>query len=825
MKHLFIVISLMTAGSLYAQEQPVVQSSQQAGPGVQVRGRVLDSATAEPLAFSTIAFDKSGDKAGAGINADSAGYFVFENIEPGTYFLSVFYVGYPKMEDMVSVGDTDVDLGVIRMSTGNILKEVTIVDYKQLIEQRPDGLVYNAEKDITNKGTTSEQLLRKVPMVTVDLDGNVQLRGSDNIRVFIDGKPSTIIAASVKDALRQIPSYNIKTVEVITNPGARYDAEGAAGVINIVTKKNLMKGISGSVFSQLSYNVPREFFTGNAGFNLNYRNKNFGMALNAGYSRWQMFLNTLANRTDFPGTGNETRLRQSSEFDGLGDFFWSQLSADYQIDSLQSVHAGVNYNPGNWKQDVVMNNQLTPATVNAFTRNTHSAAPRHNIGMNAGYSRKFKDNPKRSLDILAQYAINNTNSEYELSSVEEGATDANYREQNSNQSSNKEFTIQADYVHPLKKAGQKIETGLKFINRDIESDYELKYWIPSNGSAFVTDPRRTNRLEYAQQVMAAYGQFAANLSKPLSLVVGARYEFTNIDGHQQEVGSGFQTQFNNLLPNISLGYTLKNFSKLKLAYNMRIERPSINFVNPFINYSDQFNLSQGNPALVPENTHNVELGYSTFYKTTSLNISTFYRHTGNAIENVTTVGSDNVSRTTFQNIAKNNTIGFDVFLGGNLFGKWMINLNGSAYYKMLNSPSLNISNSGWQYSGNVYSSFKLSERFSIAGYGMYNGTRIQLQGSQNSWFYYFLGLQATVLKGKGTVTLAGENFFHPEIKMTTRYNYQNADYTMVNTYYGRGLRLTFNWSFGKMQFLEKKKVKNDDLKKADDGQPGMGGGL
>ncbi len=826
---LFSILVCAGTYSTYAQDtdtlhQKSIMETKRDG-GSRVSGRIMDSLLAIPLEYSSLLLQQAGAQIGEGINTDSLGQFVFNNVQPGNYILHVHYVGYNKLELPLTIeaSGTDLDLGMVNMSPqAATLNEVRIVDFKDLIEQRPDGIVYNADKDITNKGTTAEQLLRKVPMVTVDLEGNVQMRGNGNIRVFIDNKPSTIIAASVKDALRQIPSDNIKTVEVITSPGARYDAEGAAGVINIVTKKSLMKGISGNIHSQLSYNAPRDFFTGNAGFNLNYRNKDFGLSLNGGYSRWRMYLESSTERTDFPGQANQSKLLQQSISDGIGDYFWSQISADYQIDSLQSVQAGINYNPGQWRQDMTMQNQLQPQVVPDFERTNSSSTPRDNAGFYASYTRKFKNNPLRSLDVLAQYAINSSRSRYDLFSKRTGNDVVDYRERNTNNSNNNELTAQIDYVQPLKNKSQKIETGLKFINRDISSTYQLELWN-IGAPDFVIDPKRSNRLDYVQQVGAAYGQFSTKLWGGLSMIAGLRYEFTNIDGKQQEANSNFNTQFNNLLPNLSFAYDLKNFSKLKLAYNQRIERPSIFYVNPYINYSDQYNLTQGNPLLVPENTHNVELGYSTFFKSTSLNFSSFYRYTGNAIENVTSVGSDNVSRTTYQNIARNNTIGLDFFGSTHLVGRWMINLNASAYYKMLKSPSLNISNSGWQYSGNIYTSFKLSERFSIAGYGLYNATQIQLQGSQTSWFYYYLGLQTTVLKGKGTITLSGENFFHPEVKMTTNYKYQNADYTMQTTYYGRGLRISFNWSFGKMQFMQKKTIENDDLKSGSGGQQSMGG--
>lgn len=829
MKNLLLLLTILIysfPSIAQTGSQPATQVSQGVSGGIKISGTVKDSSLNQSLEFSSVMLVKTGQTISDGINTDSAGNFEFKNVQPGEYTLTVNYVGYNKLERTLIVDNSgkDIDLGMVNMNTthATTLKEVQVTDIKQLIEQRPDGMVYNAEKDLTNKGTTAEQVLRKVPMVTVDLEGNVQMRGSGNIRVLIDGKPSTIIAASVKDALKQIPSDNIKSVEVITSPGAKYDAEGAAGVINIITKKNLIKGISGSVQGELSYNAPQKFFTGNSGFNLNYRNKNFGLGLNAGVSHWQMVLQMDAKRTDFPDSVKSSILAQQTAFKGGGNFFWSQLSADYQIDSLQSIQAGVSYHPGNWIQDVDMGSIVNNNPSTAFRRTTHSENPRDNIGFNAAYSRKFKNNPKRTLDILSQYSANSTNAQYDLAGNTGGSDLVVYKELNDNKSRNNEFTIQGDYVQPLKNPKQKIETGLKFINRDITSDYQLQYWEPNTD--FTIDPKRTNRLDYTQQVAAAYGQFTTPLVKSLSMIAGARYEFTNIKGHQNEANSGFESQFNSILPNLSFIYSLKNYSKLKLAYNKRIERPSIDYVNPYVNYSDRYNLSQGNPLLVPENTHNIELTYSTFFGNTSLNLSTFYRHTGNAIENVTTVGSDTVSRTTFQNIAKNNTVGADFYGSTTLFGKWMINLNGSAYYKMLKSQALGIENNGLQYSASMYTSFKLSDRFSLAGFAMYNGNEIQLQGSKDGWYYYFMGVQMTMLKGKGTLNLSAENFFTPEIHMTTRYKYQNAEYVNQTTYFGRGLKLSFSLNFGKMNFVQKKKIDNDDLKNGSNGQQGMGGG-
>lgn len=805
------------------------QVQQNLSYSVKVSGTIKDSVSKEPLEFSSVTLSRKGTKAEDGINSDSSGYFEFPKVDPGEYTLSVFYVGYARRDRDVVVDSSGspVNLGAINMFSGSTkLKEVQVTDFRRLIEQRPDGIVYNADQDATNKGTTADQLLRKVPMLTVDLDGNVQMRGNGNIRVLIDGKPSTIIAATVKDALKQIPSENIKSVEVITSPGAKYDAEGTAGVINIITKKNLMKGISGSVYSGMNYRWDQKTVNGYGGVYASYRNKGFGLTGNIGGGRWTNKSEGTTTRTDFPGTPEESVLKQTTNNNGGGPFMWGSLTADYDIDSLQSVQAGFNMNPGNWKTDMDQHTVYSKMGLD-YNRLIHMETPRSNYSFNGSYSKKFRKNPKRVLDILSLYSIDNNNSKYNLNQRNNITQAEDYKERNENKSANKEFTLQADYTHPFAKHNQKLETGLKYINRDVSSDYMLSNWAPGNGGDFKPDPSRTNRLGYTQQVAAAYAQFTTAITKQLSAIVGLRYEHTAIDGSLRDNGGEFKSSFDNVLPSAILSWDLKNFNKLKLSYNQRIERPSITYINPYTNFSDPLNISTGNPALAPEQTHNIELGYSTMLGTSTINISAFYRNTGNAIETYTEVGSDGVSRSTYGNVATNNTLGFNLFGSTRLFERWTINLNGNLYYKMLKSTGLNIENDGVQYDFNLYSSVKVTDKLSVEGFGMYAGQQVMLQGTQTGWYYYTVGLKYSVFKGKGDVTLVGENFFTPTIKMTTDYTYLNARYQNENLIYARGFRISFNYRFGKMNFTgPKKSVDNDDLKENKSGQEGgnqMGG--
>lgn len=819
----------LLSGTVKAQIPNISQKIQKE-ISASVIGSIHDSLTGEPLEFGSVMLVEKSSQKEYALNSDSLGKFVFKDLKPGIYSFLAFYAGYPKLEKEVQIVSANqiVDLGKIFMkSEYNTLKEVKIVSFRELVESRPDGIVYNADKDGSNVGTTADEVLRKVPMLTVDLDGNVQMRGNSNIKVLIDGKPSTIIASSVKDALKQIPSDNIKSVEVITSPGAKYDAEGTAGVINIITKKNIIKGMNGMVYASPNYKFKQEQLNYHLGGSLNYRNNKLGISTNFGGGSWSNYSESNGIRTTNLTSGITDILKQNNTNNMSGYYIYGGLSADYQIDSLSSVAAGFNVNPGKWKTKSEQQTLNEAAGVDYLRKNS-SESPSNSYSVNATYNKKFKNNPKQTLDILALYSVNKNDDNYYLFQRNNLTDLINYQEKNSNLSFNKELTGQIDYALPLKKWNQKLEVGAKYINRSISSDYQL--FNANNAdpnSDFILDPNRSNLLNYTQQVTSAYAQFTTDLAKNLTLIAGLRDEYTHISGHLRDNGGDFKSPSNQLLPNAILAYNLPNFHKLKLSYNQRIQRPSINYINPYINYSDPYNITQGNPELKPELIHNVELGYSAMLGKSTINLTTFMSRSNSAIEAITTVGNDGISRTTYQNLAENTTWGANFYGATRLWDKWMINISANTYYKDLHSPSLNIKNGGFQFDGHLYTSVNIYNNLTAEGFGMYRGSTVTLQGSSSGYYYYRLGLKQTLFNGKGNLTLGVENIFTPFVKMTSTYEYQNAIYTTESKWYGRGIRIGFNYRFGKMSFSgPKKSIDNDDLKSGGDSQGGadqMGG--
>lgn len=743
---------------------------------------------------------------------DEQGDFEIPVGDFGKYNLAVMLVSYQNNNQEIDVNANSLDVNTITLKNiGNQLAEVTITDMRKIIERRPDGIVYDVENDKTAAGTMAVDLLKKVPFVTVDLDGNVQLRGNSSVKVLIDGKPSTIIASNVKDALKQIPSDNIKSIEVITNPGAKYEGEGVAGVINIITKKKKIQGFSGNIYGSPYFNFKNSYVTGYLGGGINYKKGKFGIGFNIGGGSWKMFMDSKTLRTDFLANNETASMRQSMNIYGNGQYTWSNLNVDYQIDSNQSIQVGANFNLGAWKQDIGNETTLDkPQTY--YYRQNHSTTPSNNMGFNAAYTKKFAKNPEQTLQLLSQYTLSPNKAHYHLDDTKVAGGAPTYFETNINKTKNSEFAIQADYSMPLSKK-YKLELGSKYINRDINSNYQLDYLNSGVNNSFVNDPNRTNELSYTQNVFALYGQVTGNLTSKLSTIAGLRYEHTDIDGNLLKNGGDFNIKpFNNFLPNIIFTYDLKGYSKLKLAYNARINRPSLEFVNPYINYSDPYTLTQGNPTLNPEISNNYELGYSNFFKGYTLNAALFSRNTNHTIESITNVDNNGVSLTTFQNIAKRNDLGVNLFASKTFGGKVMVNLTSNVFYNQFKNNATGAERSGWATNSNIYTNYAINKKYSLSAFIMYISPTYSLQGTTAGYYYYNLALQRKILNDKGTLTLASDNPFGNIIKLKNEFDYQNAHFVSTTNYYAGSVRLSFTYNFGKIQFVNNKKMQNDDLK-------------
>ncbi|TLV03179.1 TonB-dependent receptor domain-containing protein [Dyadobacter luticola] len=793
-----------------------------------ISGSIVDSASTKGIEFVSVAlYSKTSGQAVDGTVADEKGKFTLTKLPAGDYKVLVSFIGYAnKTIDNISLGKgQELDLGVVTLASNTkTLNEVTVTGQAALIEEKVDRLVYNAEKDITAKGGDATDILRKVPLLTVDLDGNVSLRGSQNIRVLINNKPSTIIANSVADALKQIPADQIKSVEVITSPSAKYDAEGSGGIINIITKKNSLQGL----------NLNVDAGVGNRGsmlsLNGGYRKGKAGVTL-GGFGRG--IYNTITKTSlEQTSTVNNmtTKTIQTGDGSSHGLFGNYNLGFDYDLAKNQSLTAGVKYGVRNFsnQQDLMTRLMKTGSTDFTSTRNVDAKNNSGTVDVNIDYLHTFK--PQQEWSISTLYSRNDLTNDFDADLLN-GSRELTGRQRNLNKSVNQEYTLQTDYQTPIKK-NQLLEFGGKAIFREVKSAYSFLIAEPTGDFRPETD-QPAGDLTYHQNIAAGYSSYTYTTKKRYTLKGGLRYEHTFIDASTNEgtVGVG---NYGVLVPSVNASKTFKG-TTLKLGYNRRIQRPGLQQLNPNFNSANPQNITIGNPELRPELTNNFELGLSKNIKKTFVNATFFGRVTNNAISQVRQP-SDTLAGaivTTYQNIGKQHAYGTNLFANVAVTTKINVGIFANAFYTTLTGLSLGsdgkseeIKNDGFNVSGGVFSQATFGNGWGAQAFGFMQGNQVQLQGMQGGFGFYTVGVKKEFNNKKGSVGLAAENFLSKRYNIHTSLN--SAQFNQVNDVYlyNRGVRLTFTYKIGKMTMDAPKKraksVSNDDVKS--DGQQSGGGG-
>ncbi|RDC55142.1 TonB-dependent receptor [Pedobacter chinensis] len=763
---------------------------------------ILDSITKQPIDYATISLINVKDnKSVNGGVTDPKGKISLQNVSPNSYKLMIGFMGYKTKSVLVTTTPSkpDNNLGNIYISSSeNTLADVQVQGTKAVIENKIDRMVYNAEADGTNAGGDATDVMRKVPMLSVDVDGNVQLRGGA-VRVLINGKPSGTMASSVSDALKMIPAEQIKSVEVITSPSAKYDAEGSGGIINIITKKSNAQGVSGTVNTSVGTRQNNGAFnltakTGRLSLNTALGG-NFAYAQN---SRVVIVNNTQLNNGGFNNISQDGYSKWSRE--GLN----GSLGVDYDFNAYNNISSNVKFNSfsnGGPGESAFVFNNIVQRNISDMDMSFN------NMDWNIDYKKTSKKEGEE-FSLSAQLSTGRTPQSFSNTLIPEGATVGNTTIRN-NTSKNNEYTIQTDYTYPFSKSSI-LEIGAKGIFRKIKSQFDVS----------------SQDFDYNQDVAAAYGVMSFNLTKKLKFKGGLRMEYTTINFNTQ--ANGIQkNDYLNLFPSAILSRTLKGNATLKLSYNRRLQRPGQNYLNPFLNDSNPINLMQGNPYLNPELSDNLELGYSTFIKGSVINASVFYRRTGGIIESSLTTTSGNTPLTTYINVGTGQTYGFNVFGSYNPKPKWTLMSNlGLNTYEVFNNAS-NLS-TGTYLNYNIFarSAYGFGKGYNFELFGVVNSPRRTYQGKTDAMIFYGASFKKDVLNKKGSIGVNCLNPFTKDLHIQTVNNSVNASgsvYQSQNVYYPlRSFGVNFSYSFGKLKFTEKKKIKNDDVKQ-DQQQGGMGG--
>lgn len=805
------------------QRQAVIPGTAEDTPkgNGKITGVLVDSTTKKPVEFAALSLvDTKTNNPIDGTTTDEKGEFTLTKVASGNFKILISFIGYKtKTIGNIKIDRrTELNLGQVLLAADVVqLNEVEVVGMAQMVEEKVDRLVYNAEKDITSRGGDASDVMKKVPMLTVDLDGNVSLRGSSNVRVLINNKPSTIIATSVADALKQIPADMIKSVEVITSPSARYDAEGSAGIINIITKKSTIQGGTLNLDTGI----------GNRGSNLglrgNYRVGKMGFSL-GGFGRFNYNMPGKSENIQV-GKLSPFVVRQTSDSKNKMAFGSYNFGWDWEIDSKTSLSAGVRYGMRNNKVDQEL---YTYNTVNDTTRTNFRDVNSKDLSgtwdVNVDYMKTLAK-AGQELSISTQYSRNNRTNDFDADIYSLNNTQLREllgAQGNNNSSHNQESTVQVDYQTPVKD-NQMLEIGGKGIFRQVVSNFDYYNTIET--------PQPASNLNYDQNVAAGYLSYTYTTKSKFTIKAGTRYEYTSIDATQGESGDLKLPAYGNLVPSINLSQTFGKGQTIKLAYNRRLQRPGIQFLNPNRNAANPQNITVGNPNLQPELTDQVELGTSFFKNSMYINVSTFARFTNSSIESIRTTDDEGVITTTYGNIGSKKNYGANVFGNVTFFKRWQLGGGFDFYYADLSNnspdPALQNSNSGFVLSGRFRTSLTIKNGWGLQAGGFMRGRDVQLQGTQAGFRMYDLGVRKDFANKRGSIGFGMENFLAPSFKMKT--SLESRTFTQNNTNYlfNRGFRVNFSYRFGKMTFVEqksrrRKSVNNDDQKS--DGGGGMDGG-
>ena len=780
-------IGLWIAATASFAQNPAVDK------GFLIRGSVADSSSKNPMEFVTVALKANDGSIVASSLTSEKGAFELFTEGKGNYVLILSYVGYKTYQSTtLTVGANRViDLGTIYLQAqASTLGEITITGKKALIVNMGDKLVYNASADIGNKGGSASDVLRKAPMVSLGANGEVKLRGNSNIKVLLNGMPSGILAKNLKEALKLIPSSAIESVEVITSPSAKYEAEGAAGVINIVTKKK-MKGTNGSI-DLSGGNLEQSM---NGAVNLSSGKFAFGLTLNGSQERQRNV--SMLERSSLAGGVKIGELIQRSDAIQKDKGVYGDFNVEFTPDSSQKVGLGISYWKGHWPQQASLYNLYTTGVERTeYNQKSYQNGNFGWVDFSLNYEKKFK-RPEQNLRLVGNYGRSNDKSGYvtEQFRLDGGP---HFREQSPNKGSGHDLSFQVDYGHPLSESGkQLIETGLRFARNESNSSFTVLNNHNNPGGPLQEVPFRSDRMAYFQNTLAAYLSFKLETPGGWGFRPGLRYESTHLGGNFAGPSPSFKATFGNFVPNMLITRKLNDQHDFKLNYTERIRRPWIWDLNPYVNASDPRNVSAGNPRLRPEVTRMLELAHS--YNSPSglaLNSSIYGNANSNAIEQLSRVDSLGISYTTSQNIASNKRLGANVNIYMQLSNSWTMGTSAEIYHVWFSSSALNVKNDAIFYAYTLNSSYILPRGYTIQFSGDYSNGYVTLQGRNSADYSYSFSVQKELLDKKASLTLGVNNFLRSNFLQKSIATAPSFQSNSANRYYNRSLTLTFSWRFG-----------------------------
>lgn len=789
-----------------------------------VDGVIKDQQTKENLPFTDVALFQN-DSLINGTITDEKGYFFFNKLAVADYTLQISYVGYKTQVINFSITNNKLNKKLKNIyieSITQVLDNVELSDQAPIFENKIEKIVYNAQNDLSSTANDGIDVLRNAPLVEVDIDDKVSIRGSSNVKFLLNGKTSSFLSMdNISDVLQSIPAEQIKSIEVITSPGAKYDAEGDAGIINIVTNQKNIEGFNAGVNTNTGTRVNRSSFNLNAGEN------RFGISASGGARYgWPRRGNLNVSNIVYNNMGDITSSNiKNGQFIGNWVGYRASVDVYYDVNKYNSITSNFHINGQNKvnesEENVLYQDLLVMNPIQYIVADTsYNKDTEYELTVN--YMKKFENDVNRELVVSFQYGshIHDDNKDFDQLGYEDVSIDNNMY------GKGYELTGQVDYTHPIGN-DHKIELGVKQISRYTNNDYNTDL-AGDNMSNLFNNYSLTNILNYSQIVSAAYLSTQFKVLNDFDILAGTRYELTNLNVYYMHSYSGFHNSYENIVPSLTIAKKLNMFKTIKLSYTNRIQRPDIHKINTNTEIIDLNTISTGNPNLKPSQSHQLELGYTSFQRGLMTSFFLYYKAKYDVIEAFTYLIDDNIFETNYLNTGNNHSYGFNFY--GSATIKNNLTLRGSVdiyTYNMSTSVnSVNLLRNSLNYKYSFNANLKLGNGYNLESRAFFRSPRQTIQGERPSFSMLSFGFKKEFSNKRGSVGIGVIEPFSKYKSFDTNISGQSADgttYDYIRDYeiLFRSFNISLKYKFGQLNFdpiKKKAKVVNNDLIEDDGGE-------
>ena len=716
-----------------------------------VSGTIVENGNDLPVEFATVLIaDNATNKPITGTTTDEKGQFKITTTA-SNFHIEISFIGFKtqKINDY-NITNNHINLGTISLSEDTSkLDEVIVRAEKSQTVFKLDKRVFNVGKDLSSTGASALEVLNNVPSVNVNIEGQISLRGSTGVQILVNGKPS-ILASEEGNVLGTITADMIERIEVITNPSAKYDASGTAGIINIIIKKSEKRGLNGSI--TLNTGVPDNH---SVGLSMNRRTEKFNLFTQMGYGR-----RTFPREGESSSLNRDTGmvLRNVNDRDKHENFFSVILGTDYHINDLNVVTLSGHYALEDEKETAIQDYQFTDNTqtlTDAWNRRERTTATNPKWEYELQYKMDFEDNEDRSLLFSALGESFSKDQSSNFSDITTIGNIPDALQQTSTDFAQNEYTFKLDYTHPFAEI-YTIETGAQYLIDDVNSDYEVRNFI---NNVWEVDTNFSNIFDYNQRVLGVYGTFAYE-GELWGVKGGLRIEATNLKTRLVNTNERNSQNYTNLFPSFHTSYKLTEDISLQAGYSKRISRPHLWDLNPFISFRDNFNLSTGNPNLLPEFSDSFEIISIFKFEGGSLNFGVYHRSTTDVVEDITTF-ENNVTTSQPENVGTNRATGIELNskYSPTEWATFMADFNYNSFKRRGQFETLNFDFSGNRWSSRLTGNFKLPADITIEATGNYRSKYQTVQSEIGDNLFMNLGIRKKMLKGRLNANLSIRDVF------------------------------------------------------------------